>query len=149
MRTLHQTIKYTQMKFLKFLLVGIALGIILVKSEAVSWYRIFEMFRFEAFHMYGIIGTAIATGTILLLISKKFKLKNIEGNIMNVPDKEKGLKRYIFGGILFGLGWALSGACPGPMYILVGTGVFTMLIVILAAVLGTYVYGVIKDKLPH
>ncbi|HXJ97581.1 MAG TPA: DUF6691 family protein [Gelidibacter sp.] len=137
------------MKFLKFLLVGIALGIILVKSEAVSWYRIFEMFRFEAFHMYGIIGTAIATGTILLLISKKFKLKNIEGNIMNVPDKEKGLKRYIFGGILFGLGWALSGACPGPMYILVGTGVFTMLIVILAAVLGTYVYGVIKDKLPH
>lgn len=149
MRTLHQTIKYTQMKFLKFLLVGIAFGIILVKSEAVSWYRIFEMFRFEAFHMYGIIGTAIATGTILLLISKKFKLKNIEGNIMNVPDKEKGLKRYIFGGILFGLGWALSGACPGPMYILVGTGVFTMLIVILAAVLGTYVYGVIKDKLPH
>ena len=149
MRTLHQTIKYTQMKFLKFLLIGIALGIILVKSEAVSWYRIFEMFRFEAFHMYGIIGTAIATGTILLLISKKFKLKNIEGNIMNVPDKEKGLKRYIFGGILFGLGWALSGACPGPMYILVGTGVFTMLIVILAAVLGTYVYGVIKDKLPH
>lgn len=149
MRTLHQTIKYTQMKFLKFLLVGIALGIILVKSEAVSWYRIFEMFRFEAFHMYGIIGTAIATGTILLLISKKFKLKNIEGNIMNVPDKEKGLKRYISGGILFGLGWALSGACPGPMYILVGTGVFTMLIVILAAVLGTYVYGVIKDKLPH
>lgn len=149
MRTLHQTIKYTQMKFLKFLLVGIALGIILVKSEAVSWYRIFEMFRFEAFHMYGIIGTAIATGTILLLISKKFKLKNIEGTLMNVPDKEKGLKRYIFGGILFGLGWALSGACPGPMYILVGTGVFTMLIVILAAVLGTYVYGVIKDKLPH
>lgn len=149
MRTLHQTIKYTQMKFLKFLLVGIALGIILVKSEAVSWYRIFEMFRFEAFHMYGIIGTAIATGTILLLISKKFKLKNIEGNIMNVPDKEKGLKRYIFGGILFGLGWALSGACPGPMYILVGTGVFTMLIVILAAMLGTYAYGVLKDKLPH
>ena len=149
MRTLHQTIKYTQMKFLKFLLVGIALGIILVKSEAVSWYRIFEMFRFEAFHMYGIIGTAIATGTILLLISKKFKLKNIEGNIMNVPDKEKGLKRYISGGILFGLGWALSGACPGPMYILVGTGVFTMLIVILAAMLGTYAYGVLKDKLPH
>lgn len=149
MRTLHQTIKYTQMKFLKFLLVGIALGIILVKSEAVSWYRIFEMFRFEAFHMYGIIGTAIATGTILLLISKKFKLKNIEGTLMNVPDKEKGLKRYIFGGILFGLGWALSGACPGPMYILVGTGVFTMLIVILAAMLGTYAYGVLKDKLPH
>ena len=138
-----------QMKFLKFLLVGIVFGIILVKSEAVSWYRIYEMFRFESFHMYGIIGTAITTGIILLLITKKFKFKNIEGDLMNVPDKEKGLTRYILGGTLFGLGWALSGACPGPMYILVGTGVFTMLIVILAAILGTYVYGVLKDKLPH
>ncbi|MGC1632296.1 MAG: DUF6691 family protein [Gelidibacter sp.] len=137
------------MKFLKFLIVGIVFGIILVKSEAVSWYRIYEMFRFESFHMYGIIGTAITTGIILLLITKKFKFKNIEGDLMNVPDKEKGLTRYIVGGTLFGLGWALSGACPGPMYILVGTGVFTMLIVILAAILGTYVYGVLKDKLPH
>src|SRR5690554_4150477 len=137
------------MKFLKFLLVGIALGIILVKSEAVSWYRIYEMFRFESFHMYGIIGTAIATGVILLLITKKLKFKNIEGNLMNVPDKEMGFTRYILGGTLFGLGWALSGACPGPMYILVGTGVFTMLIVIAAAIFGTYVYGVIRDKLPH
>ncbi|RXJ45568.1 DUF6691 family protein [Gelidibacter gilvus] len=137
------------MKFLKFLLVGVVFGIILVKSEAVSWYRIYEMFRFESFHMYGIIGTAIATGVILLLITKKFKFKNIEGGLMSVPDKEKGFTRYILGGTLFGLGWALSGACPGPMYILVGTGVFTMLIVILAAILGTYVYGVLKDKLPH
>ena len=99
--------------------------------------------------MYGIIGTAVATGIILLLITKKFKFKNIEGGLMNVPSKEKGLTRYILGGTLFGLGWALSGACPGPMYILVGTGVFTMLIVILAAMLGTYVYGLLKDKLPH
>lgn len=137
------------MKFLKFLLVGIVFGIILVKSEAVSWYRIYEMFRFESFHMYGIIGTAIATGVILLMITKKFKFKNIEGGFMSVPDKEKGFTRYILGGTLFGLGWALSGACPGPMYILVGTGVFTMLIAILAAMLGTYVYGVLKDKLPH
>lgn len=137
------------MKFIKFLLVGIVFGIILVKSEAVSWYRIYEMFRFESFHMYGIIGTAVATGIILLLITKKFKFKNIEGGFMSVPDKEKGLMRYILGGTLFGLGWALSGACPGPMYILVGTGVFTMLIVILAAILGTYVYGVVRDKLPH
>lgn len=137
------------MKFLKFLLVGILFGIILVKSEAVSWYRIYEMFRFESFHMYGIIGTAVATGIILLLITKKLKFKNIEGSLMRVPDKEKGFTRYILGGTLFGLGWALSGACPGPMYILVGTGVFTMLIVIAAAILGTYVYGVLKDKLPH
>lgn len=137
------------MKFIKFLLVGIVFGIILVKSEAVSWYRIYEMFRFESFHMYGIIGSAVGTGVLLMLITNKFKFKNIEGNLMSVPDKDKGLTRYILGGTLFGLGWALSGACPGPMYILVGTGVFTMLIVILAAVLGTYVYGVLKDKLPH
>lgn len=137
------------MKFLKFLLVGIAFGIILVKSEAVSWYRIYEMFRFESFHMYGIIGTAVITGILLLLITKKLKLKNIEGGLMDVPKKEEGLTRYILGGTLFGLGWALCGACPGPMYILVGTGVFTMLIVILAAILGTYIYGVLKDRLPH
>lgn len=137
------------MKYLKFLIVGIVFGIVLVKSEAVSWYRIYEMFRFESFHMYGIIGTAVGTGIILLLISKKFKIKNTEGSLMNVPPKESGMSRYIIGGTLFGLGWALSGACPGPMYILVGTGVFSMLIVIIAAILGTYVYGVIKDKLPH
>lgn len=137
------------MKYLKFLFVGIIFGIVLVKSEAVSWYRIYEMFRFESFHMYGIIGTAVVTGIILILISKQFKIKNTEGSLMNVPPKEKGWARYIVGGTLFGLGWALSGACPGPMYILVGTGVFSMLIVILAAILGTYVYGVLRDKLPH
>ena len=137
------------MKYLKFIIVGIIFGIVLVKSEAVSWYRIYEMFKFESFHMYGIIGTAIGTGVLLLLLSKQFKIKNIEGSIINVPPKERGLTRYILGGILFGLGWALSGACPGPMYILVGTGVFSMLIVILAAILGTYAYGVLKDKLPH
>jgi len=137
------------MKLIKFLFVGIVFGIILVKSEAVSWYRIYEMFRFESFHMYGIIGTAVITGIILLLISKKFRIKNTEGSLMHVAPKEKGFIRYILGGTLFGLGWALSGACPGPMYILVGTGVFTMVIVILAAILGTYVYGILKDKLPH
>jgi uncharacterized membrane protein YedE/YeeE len=137
------------MKYLKFLLVGIFFGMVLVKSEAVSWYRIYEMFRFESFHMYGIIGSAVATGMILLQFSKKLKLKNTEGILMRVPLKEKGLIRYIVGGILFGLGWALSGACPGPMYILVGTGVFSMLIAILAAIFGTYVYGLLKDKLPH
>ncbi|WP_425077164.1 DUF6691 family protein [Psychroserpens sp. S379A] len=135
------------MKTLKFLIVGIIFGIVLVKSEAVSWYRIYEMFKFESFHMYGIIGTAVITGIILLLISKNFK--NINGGTMTVPKKDKGLYRYIIGGIFFGLGWALSGACPGPMYILVGTGAFSVLIVIAAALLGTYVYGVIKDKLPH
>ena len=137
------------MKYLKFLVIGIIFGIVLVKSEAVSWYRIYEMFKFQSFHMYGIIGTAVGTGIVLLLLSKKLKIKNIEGKLLNVPMKDKTLLRYIIGGSLFGLGWALSGACPGPMYILVGTGVFSMLIVIAAAILGTYVYGVIKDKLPH
>ena len=137
------------MKFLKYLFVGIIFGIVLVKSEAVSWYRIYEMFKFESFHMYGIIGTAIITGVLLLLLAKQLKINNIDGHQMNVPKKDKGLFRYILGGILFGLGWALSGACPGPMYILVGTGAFSVLIVIAAAMLGTYVYGIIKDKLPH
>lgn len=135
------------MKAIKFLVVGIFFGIVLVKSEAVSWYRIYEMFKFESFHMYGIIGTAIITGIILLLVSKNFK--NINGGSMTVPKKEKGLYRYILGGTLFGLGWALAGACPGPMYVLLGTGVYTMLIVIAAALYGTYVYGLLKDKLPH
>ena len=136
-------------KYLKFFLVGIFFGIVLVKSEAVSWYRIFEMFKFQSFHMYGIIGTAVGTGIILLLLSNQLKLKTIQGNFIKVPLKERGLIRYIIGGIIFGFGWALSGACPGPMYILVGTGVFTMLIVIAAALFGTYVYGVFKNKLPH
>lgn len=136
-------------KYLKFFLVGIFFGIVLVKSEAVSWYRIFEMFKFQSFHMYGIIGSAVITGIILLLASKQMKLKTTEGNYLRVPLKDKGLLRYIIGGSIFGLGWALCGACPGPMYILVGTGVFTMLIVIVAAVFGTYVYGLIQSKLPH
>ena len=136
-------------KYLKFFLVGIFFGIVLVKSEAVSWYRIFEMFKFQSFHMFGIIGTAVGTGVILLLLSKQLKLKNIEGTYLKVPLKQKGLTRYIIGGIIFGLGWALCGACPGPMYILVGTGYFSILIVIVAALLGTYIYGVIKHKLPH
>ncbi len=137
------------MKYLKFLLVGIFFGIVLVKSEAVSWYRIYEMFKFESFHMYGIIGSAVVTGILLLQLAKILKLKNIEGTQVNVPKKDMGLTRYIVGGSIFGLGWALSGACPGPMYILVGTGVFSMFIVIAAAIFGTYIYGVLKDKLPH
>jgi uncharacterized membrane protein YedE/YeeE len=136
-------------KYLKFFLVGIFFGIVLVKSEAVSWYRIFEMFKFQSFHMYGIIGTAVGTGILLLLLSNQLKLKNIQGNNIKAPLKERGLARYIIGGSIFGLGWALCGACPGPMYILVGTGTFSMLIVIVAALLGTYVYGILKNKLPH
>ena len=137
------------MKFIKFLLVGIVFGIVLVKSEAVSWYRIYEMFRFQSFHMYGIIGTAIASGVLFLQLSKRSKLKTINGAELFVPKKERGLTRYIVGGTIFGLGWAMIGACPGPMYILLGTGVYSMAIVIAAAVVGTFIYGILKDKLPH
>ena len=137
------------MKFLKFLIVGILFGIILVKSEAVSWYRIFEMFKFQSFHMYGIIGSAVGLGILSIYIIKKTKIKNIAGTKIEIPTKDKGFVNYLLGGSIFGLGWALAGACPGPMYILVGTGVFSILLVIAAATLGTFVYGILKDKLPH
>ena len=137
------------MKYLKFLLVGVFFGIVLVKSEAVSWYRIYEMFRFQSFHMYGIIGSAIASGILFIQISKKGYIKNIKGVDIIVAKKEKGFTNYLIGGTIFGLGWALIGACPGPMYILLGTGVYSMLIVIAAAILGTFIYGLLKDKIPH
>ena len=124
-------------------------GIVLVKSEAVSWYRIYEMFKFQAFHMYGIIGSAVVLGVLAVGFIKLMKLKNIEGEKINIKPKEKGIMRTLLGGSIFGLGWALAGACPGPMYILVGTGVFSMLIVIVAAIIGTFVYGLIRHKLPH
>ncbi|CAM4186998.1 DUF6691 family protein [Zobellia nedashkovskayae] len=137
------------MKYLKFLLVGIFFGIVLVKSEAVSWYRIFEMFKFQSFHMYGIIGSAVVLGAISVWAIKKFRVKSIEDQEIVLPPKNKSYTRYILGGSIFGLGWALAGACPGPMYILLGTGVFSMLIVIAAATLGTFAYGLLRDKLPH
>ena len=124
-------------------------GIVLVKSEAVSWYRIFEMFKFQSFHMYGIIGSAVLLGILAVAFIKRTGLKSFTGQTINIAPKERGFTRYLLGGSIFGLGWALAGACPGPMYILVGTGVFSMLIVIAAAILGTFVYGLVKDKLPH
>ncbi|WP_166964705.1 DUF6691 family protein [Yeosuana marina] len=137
------------MRFLKFLLVGMFFGIVLVKSEVISWYRIYEMFRFQSFHMYGIIGTAVLSGILFLQISKKQHIKSVLGSEIFVPKKESGFLRYIIGGAIFGLGWGLIGACPGPMYVLVGTGIFSMLIVILFAIIGTLIYGAIKNKLPH
>lgn len=137
------------MKILKFLLVGIFFGIVLVKSEAVSWYRIYEMFKFQSFHMYGIIGSAVLLGVLFIWLFKVFGVKNIEGNRISLMPKDSGFVRYLAGGTVFGLGWALAGACPGPLYVLFGTGVISMLIVIAAAVFGTFVYGVIKSRLPH
>ncbi len=137
------------MKFIKFLLVGVIFGIIMAKSEAMSWYRIQEMFRFQAFHMYGIIGVAVVLGTIGVALIKKFKVRDIDGNPIQFHPKEKSIARYIIGGTIFGLGWALSGACPGPMVVNIGYGFLTMTIVFLFALVGTYLYGIIKDKLPH
>lgn len=137
------------MKFIKFLLVGIFFGIVLVKSEAVSWYRIYEMFKFESFHMYGIIGTAVVLGVLAVALIKRTKLKDIHGQEIDMPNKDKSFTRYFVGGSIFGLGWGIAGACPGPMYVLFGTGVWTILVVIAAAVLGTFIYGLLKDRLPH
>lgn len=137
------------MKLLKFLLVGIFFGIVLSKSQAISWYRIFEMFKFQSFHMYGIIGSAVVIGIIVVQIIKRTKLKTIQGNVVEFTPKKGGKYRNIFGGIIFGLGWALAGACPGPMYVLVGQGVGAILIVLFGAMFGAFLYHAIKSKLPH
>lgn len=119
------------------------------KSEAASWFRIYEMFQFGSFHMYGIIGSALILGIIGIQIIKKKNLKPIGGGSMSLKPKDKGITRYILGGTIFGLGWALSGACPGPMYVLAGAGYASILIVIFGALLGTFVYGILRSKLPH
>ncbi len=137
------------MKLAKFFFVGVLFGIVLTKSEAVSWYRIYEMFHFQSFHMYGIIGSALLTGIIGLQIFKNKKVKDIEGQPIEIAPKEKGFWRYIIGGIVFGLGWAMVGSCPGPIYILLGTGIHAVAVVFLGALLGTFIYGLLKDILPH
>ncbi|KAA5547847.1 DUF6691 family protein [Adhaeribacter rhizoryzae] len=137
------------MKGLKYITAGILFGIIMAKSEAISWYRIQEMFRFQSFHMYGIIGTAVVLGVIAVYLIKKYQLRDTQGNVIAFQDKNKTWLRYIIGGTIFGLGWALTGACPGPMFVNIGYGYFAMFIVIFGSLLGTYFYGFIKDKLPH
>ncbi len=137
------------MKTLVYLIIGTFFGIIMYKSEAASWFRIYEMFEFGSFHMYGIILSAIAVGATGIWIIKRFNIKTLGGNDMHLKPKNKSFSRYAFGGILFGLGWALAGACPGPMYVLTGAGYFSIIIVVASAVLGTFVYGLLRHKLPH
>lgn len=137
------------MKGLKYILTGVIFGVIMVKSEAISWYRIQEMFRFQSFHMYAIIGTAVVLGATSVYLIKKFMIKDIKGQPIVIEEKEKLWKKYLIGGSIFGLGWALTGACPGPMFVNVGYGYLAMLIVILGALLGTYLYGFFQKKLPH
>ena len=137
------------MKFLKYIIVGFVFGIVLTKSEAVSWYRIYEMFQFQSFHMYGIIMVAITTGIIGLQIIKRIQIKNIKGEPCQIADKEEGSIRYWIGGLFFGLGWALVGSCPGPIFILLGAGFLPVIFVLFGALLGTFIYGLIRNKLPH
>ena len=136
------------MKNISYLFAGTLFGLVLTKSQAISWFRIQEMFRFESFHMYGIIISAIVVGMTSILIIKKLKLKSLNGEEIVIPDK-KFNKGAIFGGTIFGMGWALSGACPGPLYALLGAGVMPIIVVIFGALLGTWVYSYLKPKLPH
>ena len=137
------------MKNITYLILGIFFGIVMLKSEAASWFRIYEMFQFKSFHMYGIIGSALISGIIFIQIIKRFKIKTFNGDQIHFIDKKKSIVRYLLGGIIFGLGWALAGACPGPMFTLLGTGFFSIIIVIIGALLGTWIYGLLKNKLPH
>lgn len=137
------------MKWIKFLIAGTFFGIIMSKAEIISWYRIYEMFRFESFHMYGVIGSAVILGAVGVVIIKKSGIKSIYGEKINFPPKDKTFFRYIIGGTMFGLGWAMTGACPGPLFVLLGKGIWSILVVIFGAILGTFLYGLVLKKLPH
>jgi uncharacterized membrane protein YedE/YeeE len=140
--------KISLTKNLKFLIVGIFFGITFVKAEIISWFRIQEMFRFDSFHMYGVIGTAVVIGAISVFIIKRLKIKTISGDEIKIEPKTFN-KGQIYGGLLFGFGWALTGACPGPLFAQIGSGFTVVIVTFLSAVYGTWVYGYLKDKLPH
>ncbi len=137
------------MKKLTYLILGIFFGIAMFKSGASSWFRIYEMFQFDSFHMYGIIGSALVIAVAAVQIIKRKNIKDVTGNPIVFQDKKKGFVRYMVGGTIFGLGWALGGACPGPMFVLLGAGFFPIAIAIIGALLGTWIYGLIQNKLPH
>ena len=134
----------------RYLFAGLFFGFVLVQAEVVSWFRIQEMFRFESFHMYGVIGMAVVVGLISIQLIKRLNLKDVDGNPITIAPKDSSQwKRYIFGGSIFGMGWALTGACPGPLFALAGAGYSVILVPIIGALAGTYVYGLAQKKLPH
>ena len=133
---------------IKYLIVGVLFGIVFVKSEVVSWFRIQEMFRLQSFHMYGIIGSAVVVGMISVWLIKKFNIKTIYGEKIEFHNKTFN-KGQIYGGLIFGLGWAITGACPGPLFAQIGTGATVIVVTLLSAIAGTWVYGLLRDKLPH
>ncbi len=133
---------------LKYLLVGIFFGIVFVKAEIISWFRIQEMFQLQSFFMYGVIGSAVVVGIISVQIIKRFHIKTIQGEKIEIQPKVFS-KGQIYGGLMFGFGWAITGACPGPLFAQIGTGVTVIVVTLLSAIAGTWFYGLIKDKLPH
>lgn len=133
---------------IKYIIAGIVFGIFLVKSEVISWFRIQEMFQLKSFHMYGVIGSAVVVGIISVFLIKKFKAKSIEGETIKLEPK-KFNKGQIYGGLTFGLGWAITGACPGPLFAQIGTGASVIIVTLLSAIAGTWVYGKFREKLPH
>ena len=137
------------MKYIKYLVLGIVFGIVLTKAELISWFRIYEMFRFQAFHMYGVIGSAVVVGIFITRYIKARKMKSMSGDPIEIAPKKFSYPRYLIGGTIFGLGWALTGACPGPLFVQVGNGFLVMLVAIASGLLGTYVYGLMRNKLPH
>jgi len=138
------------MTLIPYFLVGVAFGAVLLASEVISWFRIQEMFRFESFHMYGIIASAIVVAGLSIEIIKRLGVKGPDGRPLGLPPKQLGSGiRYLVGGVLFGIGWALTGACPGPLVALVGGGVPVMTVAIASALLGTWVYGYLRPRLPH
>ncbi len=136
------------MRNIKYLFAGLLFGIVLVKSEVISWFRIQEMFRLQSFHMYGIIGSAIVVGMISILIIKRFNIKTIHGEDIVISDKKFNWGN-VYGGLIFGLGWAITGACPGPLFAQIGSGFLVTSVTLLSAILGTWVYGLLREKLPH
>jgi uncharacterized membrane protein YedE/YeeE len=132
----------------KYLLAGIFFGVVFLKAEIISWFRMQEMFRFQSFFMYGVIGSALVTGIITVALIKKFKARTLDGDIIKIAPKQFN-KGYIFGGLIFGIGWAITGACPGPLYAQIGGGYSVIIITLLSALAGTWVYGLLRSKLPH
>lgn len=133
---------------IKYLIVGTLFGIVFVKAEIVSWFRIQEMFRLQSFFMYGVIGTAILVGMLSIWLIKRFKIKTLSGETVHFEDK-KFNKGQIYGGLIFGIGWAITGACPGPLFAQIGSGFLVVFVTLLSAIAGTWVYGYFRDKLPH
>jgi len=133
---------------IKYAFVGMAFGILFVKGEIISWFRIQEMFRLQSFHMYGVIGSAVIVGMISIALIKKFNVKTVHSEQITFPVKQFN-KGQIIGGLIFGLGWAMTGACPGPLFAQIGTGAFVIVVVLLSAIAGTWVYGYFRERLPH